>query len=308
MSLRFYYDPSYNLGAGLPVRSVHGFVLDRPARTRAALVDQHGVAAASFLSSSPIDVDQLRAVHDEAHVASVRSSRGIAAAVEMKPLEWLPSLVSRRAVLQPQLSASGGTSAAMMHASSGGWAINLGGGYHHARPNRAHGFCLVNDVALAVTALRKTGAKPTIAIIDLDAHQGDGNAAAFDNDDQVYTLSVHEESLFPTPKLVSSMDVGLPGGMGDGDYLGMLDEVLALVATRVRPDIVVYIAGVDIHRDDPLSTMALSADGLVRRDERVARFAREHQAGLVVLPAGGYTGNSPGWSAAGMAAIAGLAP
>ncbi len=308
MSARFLFSPGYDLGRGLPLRSVHGFVLDRPTRTRAALIEHHGVDAGVFEAVDPCDVAQLTTVHTPALTAKLQTSAGIADAVEMPPLAYLPGLMTRHAVLKPQLAAAGGTSYAIAAAAEGAWVLNLSGGFHHARPDRAHGFCLVNDVALGVYGLRARGNHRRVVIIDLDAHQGDGNAAAFAAAANVFTLSVHEEGLFPHPKLRSSLDVGLPSALGDEGYADAVEAALRNLNEKFKPEIIVYIAGVDPWIGDPLSTLRVSADGLRRRDERVARFARERGAGLVVLPAGGYTRTSPLLSAAGMAAVAALAP
>ena len=308
MGIRVIYSKQYDLGGGLPLRSVHGFVLDRPSRTRASLIEDHGVPPTSFEEVAPTDVGALTNVHAPELAAQLQRSDGIARAVEMPPLRFLPSFLVRRAVLEPQLAAAGGTREAVAIAASGGWAANLSGGFHHARPNRAHGFCLINDVALAIEALRSKGERRRIAIVDLDAHQGDGNAAAFQGDTEVVTLSLHEEALFPHPKLASTIDVGLPSNTGDDAYGKYVEAALRVLGRQIKPEIVIYVAGVDPHVDDPLSSLRCSADGLRRRDERVARFAREMGAGLVVLPAGGYTSASPKLSAAGMAAIAAFAP
>jgi acetoin utilization deacetylase AcuC-like enzyme len=306
--VKFFYSKRYDLGGGLPLNDVHGFVLDRPTRTRDALVARHGVAEDAFVEASTVDVGALAAVHDTALVAALQRSAGIAAAVEMPLLRYAPDFLARRAVLLPQLAAAGGTRDALALAADGGWAVNLSGGFHHARPARAHGFCLINDVALAIHALRARGVRPRIAIVDLDAHQGDGNAAAFAEDDDVFTLSVHEQGLFPHPKLTSSVDIGLDAGTDDDGFAAAVDAGLDALRKQVTPDVVIYVAGVDPHVNDPLSSLRVSAAGLVRRDARVARFAKDAGAGLVVVPAGGYTKASPLLSAAGMAAIAALAP
>ena len=306
--MKYFYSKRYDFGGGLPLNDVHGFVLDRPTRTRDALVARHGVAADAFVEAAPVDVADLAAVHEAALVAALQRSGGIAQAVELPLLRLLPDFLARRAVLAPQLAAAGGTRDALAHAVDGGWAINLAGGFHHARPDRAHGFCLLNDVALAIHALRARGVRPRVAIVDLDAHQGDGNAAAFADDADVFTLSVHERGLFPHPKLVSSVDVGLYAGTDDDGFAEAVEAGLAALRKMVTPDVVIYVAGVDPHVDDPLSSLRVSAAGLVRRDARVARFAKDAGAGLVVVPAGGYTRASPLLSAGGMAAIAALAP
>lgn len=306
--MKFFYAQSYNLGRGLPVRAVHGFVLDRPSRTRAQLIEQHGVDGDAFLSPAPVALSQFAGLHTDALLAALQQSSGVARAVEMPVLRFLPSRFTYGAVTAPQLAAAAGTKAAMLAAADGAWCVNLSGGFHHARPDLAHGFCLLNDVALGVAALRARGVSRRIAIIDLDAHQGDGNAAAFADDADVATLSVHEEALFPKPKLTSTIDVGVPSHLDDDAYLAYVDAALNVLARQFAPELVVYIAGVDPHVRDPLSSLRVSASGLVRRDERVARFAKEHGAGFVMLPAGGYTQESPVLSAAGMHAAAQLAP
>jgi len=306
--MNFFYSPGYDLGRGLPMRSVHGFVLDRPSRTKAALITDHGVDPGAFMAPPEASLADFDVVHSPRVLASLRAGDAVARAVEMPLLRYLPSLLTRRAVVDPQVAAAGGTIAALRAAADGAWSANLSGGFHHARPDLAHGFCLVNDVALGVAVLRREGFQRKVLVIDLDAHQGDGNAAAFDGDDDVMTVSLHEEALFPHPKLASTIDVGLRSGIGDDDYLGHVEATLNVIGRRFRPDIVVYVAGVDPFVGDPLSSLRVSKDGLRRRDEHIARFARSLGAGLVVLPAGGYTADSPGLSAAGMAAIAQLAP
>lgn len=287
---------------------MHGFVLDRPSRTRAALVDDHGVDDDVFVDPPALDLSDFAVVTDAALLDKLRTARGVGDAVEMPLLGFFPNFMAHHAVVAPQVAAAGGTHAALMVAADGGWCANLSGGFHHARPDRAHGFCLVNDVALAVALMRASGISRRILVLDLDAHQGDGNAAAFHGDPEVMTVSLHEQALFPHPKLKSSIDVGLASGMGDEAYVAHVDAVLNVVEREFAADVVVYVAGVDPFAGDPLSSLQLSADGLRLRDERVARFARRSGAGLVVLPAGGYTPHSPALSAAGMAAIAALAP
>lgn len=306
--MNFFYSPRYDLGRGLPMRTVHGFVLDRPSRTKAALINDHGVDPTAFTAPPLASLADFEVVHSARVLASLRAGDGVARAVEMPFLRYLPSMMTRRAVVDPQVAAAGGTVAAIRAAADGAWSANLSGGFHHARPDLAHGFCLVNDVALAVAVLRRDGLHRKFLTIDLDAHQGDGNAAAFDGDNSVMTVSLHEQALFPHPKLGSTIDVGLRSGIGDDDYLGHVEATLNVIGRRFKPDIVVYVAGVDPFVGDPLSTLRVSKDGLRRRDEHVARFARTMEAGLVVLPAGGYTADSPGLSAAGMAVIAQLAP
>ncbi len=207
------------------------------------------------------------------------------------------------AIVAPQLHAAGGTCAALRAAADGDWAINLSGGYHHARPDLSHGFCLVNDVAIAVARLRREGTRRRILIADLDLHQGDGNARFFEADDEVFTFSMHERGIFPLPRAQSDLDMDLPAGTGDATYLERLERALDEIRARFAPEVVVYVAGSDPFERDPLGSLRLTPEGLAMRDQRIARFAQELGCPLVVLPAGGYSEESATLTALGFAEI-----
>jgi acetoin utilization deacetylase AcuC-like enzyme len=192
-----------------------------------------------------------------------------------------------------ELLASGGTYQALRAAANGECAVNLSGGYHHARRHLSHGFCLVNDVALGIARLRHEGIPRRVLIIDLDLHQGDGNATIFAEDRDTYTISVHEEDLFPIPKARSDLDIGLPSFTGDAGYLNAVEEALQYARRHFTPEMIVYVAGSDPYKGDPLGSLQLTKPGLLARDKRVAQFARELRCPLVVLPAGGYSSESP---------------
>ncbi len=184
------------------------------------------------------------------------------------------------------------------------WAINLSGGYHHARRDLSHGFCLINDIAVGLARLRHEGTHRRVLIIDLDLHQGDGNATTFADDRDTYTISVHEEGIFPFPKARSDLDIGLRPDTGDADYLGAVEQALQHAQSRFTPEMIVYVAGSDPYTDDPLGSLQVTKSGLLARDQRVARFAREQQCPHVALPAGGYSSDSPSITAATFRAIA----
>lgn len=169
-----------------------------------------------------------------------------------------------------------------------GLAANLAGGSHHARPDAAAGYCLLNDVAVAIRVLRREGRIRRALIIDLDVHQGDGNALFFRDDPDVFTFSVHARRNFPARKVPSSLDLSLEDGVADDEYLALLDEHLPAVVDRARPDLAFYLAGVDPHLDDRLGRLALGREGLHLRDRRV--FAELWRRGLpaAVVLAGGY--------------------
>jgi acetoin utilization deacetylase AcuC-like enzyme len=304
--MRWFYDPGYDYGHGLPdaPSEVHGFLLAKPSRIRDALVAAGTVWGDEFVRPEPVTEAEIAAVHGPGFLEALHDPEAVAAAVELDAIALLPPELVWGAVVAPQIRAAGGTCEALRIAAQGEWAANLSGGFHHARPDLAHGFCLVNDVALAVARLRGDGAAPPILIVDLDLHQGDGNAVFFAGDPLVYTLSLHEEGLFPFPKARSDLDVGLASGCGDEPYLATLDAALARARAEFEPCIVLYLAGSDPFERDPLGSLRLSRAGLLARDRRVARFAREQGCGLLALPAGGYSPASPELTARGFAAIA----
>ncbi|TFU27614.1 histone deacetylase [Thermus tengchongensis] len=196
-------------------------------------------------------------------------------------LPFSPSLLRRA------LHAAGGTLAAALDALEGGLGLNISGGTHHAFPNRAEGYSLFNDVAVAVAWLRREGFRGRVLVLDLDAHQGNGTAVFFQNDPSVYTLSLHGERNYPLKKERSDLDVGLPDGTGDEAYLLALEGALER-AWDFRPEFVFYNAGVDVLKGDRFGRLALSLEGVRRRDERVFRFVKALGVPLVVVMGGGY--------------------
>lgn len=304
--MEWFHDPGYDYGHGLPGRAiaVHGFVLDKPTRIHDWLVREGVATPDAFRSAVPVSRADLVLVHTRSVIEALGDPAAVAAAIELGMIATLPAAVVEQAVVAPQLLAAGGTCAALRAAAGGAWAINLSGGFHHARPDRSHGFCLVNDVAIAVAKLRIDGIRPRILIVDLDLHQGDGNALCFAGDDHVFTVSLHQQNLFPQPKTRSDVDVGLWPGTTDAEYLARLEHALVEAAVRFPPDVLVYLAGSDPFHADPLGELALSESGLLARDRRVADFARELGCALVALPAGGYSPASATITARGFAAIA----
>lgn len=308
--MRWFFSPVLDYGGGLSAvpEDVHGFILDKPSRIWRELLAAGIVGPEDGEAAPAVTAADLLRVHDERLVRDLGDPRAVARALELPVLAVLPPDLLARAVVGPQLAAAGATREALRVGLGGGWACCLSGGYHHARRDLAHGFCLVNDVAVGLAALRQEGIRRRVLIVDLDLHQGDGNAAIFRDDPDVYTVSVHEEWIFPIPKERSDCDIGLWSYTGDADYLAAVDEALAHAARHFEPDAVVYVAGSDPYHRDPLGSLQVSREGLLERDRRVAAFAARAGCGLVVLPAGGYTPESPSLTAAGYREIAALEP
>lgn len=224
---------------------------------------------------------QLLRVHRPEYLQAVVSGGLSRDAVRRIGFPWSPQLVerSRRSV--------GGTLAAMHWAFREGFAVNLAGGTHHAFPGHGEGFCVFNDVAVAVLEARSTGLAERVAIIDLDVHQGNGTASIFQDDPTVFTLSVHGASNYPFHKEDSDLDIALPDGTGDDIYLNAVDRGLA-VALQSRPDLILFVAGADPFEGDRLGRLSVTQAGLAERDRMVFDAAAAHGTPVAVVMSGGY--------------------
>lgn len=196
-------------------------------------------------------------------------------------IPWSPSILEGFRLM------TGGSVLAAEAALTEGVAVNLGGGFHHAFPDHGEGFCLFNDVAVAIRRLQRAGRIDRAAVIDCDVHHGNGTAAIFAGDDRVFTCSLHQEHNYPATKPPSSLDIGLEDGAGDEEYLRALTGALPVVFDH-RPEIVFYLAGADPFIDDQLGGLALTREGLRARDRQVLGAARAAGVPTVVLLAGGY--------------------
>lgn len=192
--------------------------------------------------------------------------------------------VSRRARL-----ATSGTLLAARAALEHGIACNAAGGSHHARRMQGAGFCTFNDVAVAAHVLLTEGAIGQALVVDCDVHQGDGTAEIFAGDGRVFTFSIHCAENYPVRKQTSDLDIDLAAGMGGDSYLGILGEALQRTLDMVRPDIVFYNAGVDVHRDDRLGKLKLDDAGILARDRMVIGFFRERRLPVCGVIGGGYS-------------------
>ena len=221
-------------------------------------------------------------VHEAAYVRRVVEGTLTDGELRRIGLPWSEHLVER------SFRAVGGTCEAAEAALRDGVAINLAGGTHHAFPGHGEGFCVFNDVAVAVRRLQRDGRIARAAIVDLDVHQGNGTHAIFAGDATVFTFSMHGARNFPFRKVPGRLDIELPDGCGDDRYLGALAAALPRVLAESAPDLVVYLAGADAHEGDRLGRLRLTFDGLARRDAMVLESCREVGLPVAVTIAGGY--------------------
>lgn len=257
----------------------HKFPVLKYAKVR-SLLQQDGNF--SFEPALPASLEALELAHDPSYVRDFLSGALSSAAMRRIGIPWSEVLVQR------SLASVGGTLSASQQALRLGWGGTLGGGTHHAFRSEGSGFCVFNDIAVAIRSLMKNGQIQRAAVIDLDVHQGDGTAAIFRDEPAVFTLSIHCQSNFPFRKQQSRLDVALPDKTGDSGYLQRLDEVLPEVFA-FRPDIIFYQSGVDGLQSDVLGRLSLTHQGLRQRDRRVMESVRDLGVPLVITSGGGYS-------------------
>jgi acetoin utilization deacetylase AcuC-like enzyme len=275
--MRVVYSPRYHLDFGAHVFPTIKYWLIAGEVARAGLVPD------GFVEPTSAAWDDLALVHTAAYLDAL--AHGTLSAEDVARLE-IPCSAT---IVEGFRFMTGGTVTAAELALDGDdrTAVHIGGGFHHAFADHGEGFCVFNDVAVAIRralARRQIG---SAAVVDLDVHQGNGTAAIFAGDARVFTASVHEEDNYPLVKPRSSIDVGLPGGIGDDAYLAHLDSIMARALDHL-PDVVFYLAGADPYVDDQLGRLALTKDGLRRRDRLVFGALRSAGVPVVVLLAGGY--------------------
>ncbi len=235
-----------------------------------------------FLAPAPASEQDVLRVHSQDYVRKLKT--GTLSYTEVLRLEVPYS----KELVEAVWLAAGGSILAGQRALADGWAANIGGGFHHACPDHGEGFCVIHDVAVAIRRLQFDRAIPNALVVDTDVHQGNGTAEIFGGDGTVYTLSLHQEHNYPYPKSLSTVDVNLPDGMGDEDYLSVLEKSLHRAFQDFSPQILFYVAGADPYREDQLGGLRLTIEGLARRDAVVCDYARRHRVPLAITLAGGY--------------------
>lgn len=260
----------------------HRFPIAKYALLRDAVVAEGLVRAEHLHDPARAPLDAVRRAHDAAYLDRLLNGTMPAAEQRAVGFPWSPGLVER------SFRASGGTLEAADHALRDGIAMNLAGGTHHAFASHGEGFCVLNDVVIALRALRAEGRIRRAAIVDLDVHQGNGTHALLAADDESFTFSMHGRRNYPFRKVAGRLDVELEDGTGDTEYLERLAGALPGVLAAARPDIVFYLAGADPHEGDTLGRLKLTFDGLMRRDALVLESARAVGVPVAITIAGGY--------------------
>jgi acetoin utilization deacetylase AcuC-like enzyme len=267
---------------GFPLPAGHRFPLPKYALLRERVLDDGLATEAEIHEAAPVSWADLQAVHEGGLLRRIRTGTLTPREERGLGLPWSESLVARaRRAVAATIATAG-------HALTHGVAMHLGGGTHHAGRDFARGFCLFNDVAVAAARLRAQGAVRRVLVVDCDVHQGDGTAQILGPDPEAFTLSLHGARNYPFQRIPSDLDVDLPTGTGDGDYLAALDAALEQALARLRPELGFYLAGADAWEGDRLGRLALTKAGLRTRDELVLDRLGAAGVPVCVVTAGGY--------------------
>lgn len=269
----------------IPLPAGHRFPIAKYAMLRDAVVASGVVAPSTLHEPARASRDALHLVHTERYVRALADGTLTDAEQRRIGLPWSEHLVER------SFRAVGATCEAAAAALEVGITMNLAGGTHHAFPDHGEGFCVFNDVAVAIRSLQRAGRIRRAAVIDLDVHQGNGTHAIFAGDPSVFTFSMHGGRNYPFHKVPGTLDVELADGTEDDEYLALLAASLPRVLAAAAPDLVIYLAGADPHEGDRLGRLRLTFDGLARRDAMVLDACREVGIPVAITIAGGYGRN-----------------
>lgn len=276
--MRVSYHPDYRVDLG----PSHPYPMGKYPLLYELLLSRGLIRACDVMEPVEAPLSMLERVHDGDYLAKLRDGSLTPQELRTLGLRWSPRLWRRSRLV------AHGTYLAALAALEEGLSANLAGGTHHAHAGHGEGFCVLNDVAIAIEALRVERRDWRFLVVDLDVHQGNGTAEIYAGDESVYTLSVHAERNYPTRKAVSSRDVGLPDGTGDEGYLAALAAALPPALAESRADLAFYLAGVDVLANDRYGRLALTRDGLRRRERLVLAAMRRAGLPLVITLAGGY--------------------
>jgi acetoin utilization deacetylase AcuC-like enzyme len=303
LPFKLVYSDDYYLPIG-----AHVFPAEKYERVHNRLIETGVAEVSDVLTPQPASDEDILLVHTPLYVQKLKT--GTLSPREELELEipYSPELV------RAFWLAAGGSILAADRALKDRVAVNLGGGFHHAFPDHGEGFCMIHDVAVAIRRMQRDRKITRAMTVDCDVHQGNGTAAIFagtrspsgplpstsasvlnpavttrsSHTGDVFTISLHQENNYPVSKPPSSIDVNLPDGIGDDDYLAWLDNALSSGLRQFEPELICYIAGADPYREDQLGGLALTIEGLKRRDELLFRVARTRSIPVMVTYAGGY--------------------
>jgi acetoin utilization deacetylase AcuC-like enzyme len=276
--MHLYYSDHFEL----PLPPGHRFPMDKYRRLRQAIATSEEHRSDLLLIPSAATDEQLGRCHDADYIARVQSGTLSQAEIRRIGFPWSPKMVER------SRRSSGATIAAARAALRDGYAANLAGGTHHAMRDCGEGYCVFNDAAVAIRELQSDGTIQRACVIDLDVHQGNGTASILAGDSSAFTFSMHGAKNFPLRKSPSDLDIELPDGTRDDEYLFALEQGLQQVFAHGPFDLAIYLAGADPYEGDRLGRLSLTMQGLLARDEMVLDACRQRSIPVAIAMAGGY--------------------
>lgn len=279
----FIYSPLYS-ELDLPPR--HRYPIEKYRLLKDWAV-KHGAANNQWYQPQPLSWEQAARTHCPDYLFRLQQNSMDKSSWRRIGFPWSEQLLHRT------LTSAGGTLLTTELALEQGIAIHFSGGYHHAHKDWGSGFCLLNDLAIACNEILVRHPKLKIVVLDTDVHQGDGTATLFENDNRVFTCSLHGERNFPFSKVSSDLDIPLVKHTSDKEYLVALQSTLELISREIKPDLILYDAGVDIYQRDELGHLNVSLAGVFQRDLAVLSFAKRHGIPLAAVIGGGYQRNLP---------------
>jgi acetoin utilization deacetylase AcuC-like enzyme len=275
--MKLFYSPKYQIDIG-----PHVFPTVKYQLIHDRLIKEGIAKEKDFIDPGMARDEDILLVHTKEYVEKLKTGNFSISEIFKMELPY------KKEHMEPSWICANGTIKACQEALKNGIGIHIGGGFHHAFPDHGEGFCIVNDIAIGIKRCLEDKDIKKAMVIDCDLHQGNGTAAIFKNNPNVFTFSIHEQDIYPYPKQKSDLDIGLEAGVGDEQYVASLKSRVLSLLKEFKPQLIVYLAGADPYKDDQLGFLELSIEGLKKRDELVIGEARKQNIALVTVFGGGY--------------------
>jgi histone deacetylase 11 len=291
----FVYSSDYVISLG-GLEKLHPFDISKFEKIYQALKSDQLIRDSQIFCPPEATTEQLELVHTKDYLQNKLVDRKNLIRYMEAPSALLHAPIDlQQGVLKPFRLATGGTILAAEKALESGIGINLGGGFHHAKPDCGEGFCVYADIAIAIRWLQQEGKIKRAVVVDVDAHQGNGTIVCFSGDESVYTFSMHEGGIYPDPKETGSLDVELQAGIGDTEYMQLLKQHLPKVLEQAEADVCLIVGGCDTLDGDPLANLKMTHQGIVQRDAWIVQECVKRKLPVVFTTSGGYSADA--WQA-----------
>lgn len=291
------FSPDYDIGVK-GMEKLHPFDMRKFSKVFNELVTRGLLERGQEMTPAKATPADLASVHTDDYLKKLDDKAELAKIFEVPLVAKMPVFMTKKLVLDPMLHQAGGSVMAGEAALKDGWAINLGGGFHHAASDMGHGFCAIADITLAVKKLRDNHPEvKKVMIIDLDAHQGDGHERDFAADPDVYIVDMYNRDAFPNDaagRKRANVNEGVSSYTDDAGYMPKLAAALEKASGEFKPDVIFYVAGSDILDGDPLGALSVSRAGVIKRDEMVFEYALKNKIPVAMLFGGGYQPSNAG--------------